>query len=34
MANRINVDTLCYDTGNLTAVVLEGNEHRFLQTNP
>ena len=30
MANRINVDTLCYDTGNLTAVVLEGNEHRFL----
>ena len=34
MTNRINVDTLCYDTGNLTAVVLEGNEHRFLQTNP
>lgn len=34
MANRINVDTLCYDTGNLTAVVLEGNERRFLQTNP
>lgn len=30
--NRINVDTGCYDTGTLTAVVLEGDEHRFLQT--
>lgn len=32
--NRINVDTECYDTGVLTALVLEGNSHRFLQTKP
>lgn len=31
-SNRINVDTCCYDTGRLTAVVLEGKSHRFLQT--
>lgn len=31
--NRINVDTLAYDTGNLTCVALEGNEYRFLSTN-
>ncbi len=31
-SNRINVDTRCFDTGRLTAVVLEGNDHRFLQT--
>ncbi len=30
--NRINVDTLAYDSGVLTAVVLEGNAHRFLYT--
>jgi len=30
-ANRINVDTKCYETGVLTALVLEGNSHRFLQ---
>lgn len=30
--NRINVDTCCYDTGRLTAVVLEGKSHRFLRT--
>ena len=31
-SNRINVDTCCYGTGRLTAVVLEGNAHRFIQT--
>lgn len=31
-SNRINVDTCCYGTGRLTAVVLEGNTHQFLQT--
>jgi len=31
-SNRINVDTHCYSTGTLTALVLEGAEHRFLQT--
>lgn len=30
--NRINVDTLAYDTGNLTCVVLEGRKHLFLST--
>lgn len=30
--NRINVDTYCYETGNLTALVLEGNSQRFLHT--
>lgn len=30
--NRINVDTCCYDSGRLTAVVLDGKKHRFLQT--
>ncbi|MEM7214236.1 MAG: metallophosphoesterase family protein [Pseudomonadota bacterium] len=32
-ANRINVDTRCYDTGTLTAVVLEAGSQRFIQTN-
>ena len=32
MHNRINVDTRCYDSGVLTAVVLEENRFRFLQT--
>ena len=31
-SNRINVDTHCYDTGTLTALVLEGNSRRFLAT--
>ncbi|MGI9350309.1 MAG: metallophosphoesterase family protein [Rhizobiaceae bacterium] len=30
--NRINVDTRCYDSGVLTAVVLEGKQHRILNT--
>lgn len=30
--NRINIDTLAYDTGNLTCVVLEGRKHLFLST--
>ena len=30
--NRINIDTRCYVSGVLTAVVLEGTEIRFLQT--
>jgi len=30
--NRINIDTGAYATGRLTAVVLEGEEHRFLHT--
>jgi len=31
-ANRIGIDTGAYATGILTALVLEGNERRFLQT--
>lgn len=31
--NRINVDTRCYESGILTAVVLEGARQRFLQTS-
>ena len=30
--NRINVDTHCYESGVLTAVVLEDTNYRFLQT--
>lgn len=30
--NRINVDTLAYDTGNLTCVALDDNQYRFLST--
>lgn len=30
--NRINIDTRCYETGCLTALVLEGKTRRFLQT--
>ena len=30
--NRINVDTCAYDSGVLSCVVLEGKDHRFLQT--
>ena len=32
-ANRIGIDTGAYMTGVLTALVLEGREHRFLSTN-
>ena len=31
-ANRIGIDTGCYASGRLTAVVLEGTEHRFIAT--
>lgn len=34
LANRINVDTKCYDSGVLCCVVLEGKDHRFIQTEP
>lgn len=34
LRNRINVDTGAFSTGRLTAVVLEGEEIRFLQTAP
>ena len=30
--NRINVDTRCHASGVLSCLVLEGSEHRFLQT--
>jgi serine/threonine protein phosphatase 1 len=30
--NRLNIDTRAYDTGVLTAVVLEGGDRRFLST--
>ncbi len=30
--NRISIDTGAYATGRLTCLVLEGSEHRFLQT--
>ena len=32
-SNRINVDTRCYQSGVLTAVVLEGTQVRFLRTD-
>jgi len=32
MANRINVDTKCYDSGVLSCVVLERREQRIIQT--
>ena len=31
LSNRVGIDTGCYAGGPLTAVVLEGNERRFLQ---
>lgn len=31
-ANRIDIDTLAWRSGTLTALVLEGSQHRFLQT--
>ncbi len=31
-ANRINIDTRCYDSGVLSCLVLEGRNHRFIQT--
>ncbi len=30
--NRINIDTRCFDSGMLTALVLEGSQHRMLRT--
>ena len=30
MGNRINVDTMAYDSGRLTALVVEGREKRFI----
>lgn len=30
--NRINIDTRAFDTGVLTALILEGREHRLIQT--
>lgn len=32
MANRVNLDTMAYDSGRLTALVVEGREKRFLST--
>ena len=32
LPNRIGIDTGAYETGLLTALVLEGNEQRLLQT--
>lgn len=34
MGNRVNVDTLAYETGRLTALVIDGTEKRFLETRP
>jgi serine/threonine protein phosphatase 1 len=31
MANRVNVDTMAFDTGRLTALVVDGREKRFLE---
>jgi serine/threonine protein phosphatase 1 len=32
-SNRIGIDTGCYSSGRLTALVLEGTERRFLQVS-
>lgn len=32
MPNRVNVDTLAYDSGTLTALVVDGREKRFMTT--
>jgi len=32
LENRINIDTGCYHSGRLTAVVLEGNSQKFIHT--
>lgn len=34
LANRVNLDTLAYDSGILTAMVFEGREKRLIQTEP
>jgi serine/threonine protein phosphatase 1 len=33
-ANRVNIDTMAYLTGNLTCLVLEGDQMEFLPTHP
>ena len=33
MSNRIGIDTGCFQTGRLTALVLEGRQRRFLSTS-
>jgi serine/threonine protein phosphatase 1 len=32
-SNRIGIDTGAFDTGRLTALVLEGDQMRFIQTD-
>jgi len=34
LINRVNLDTLAYDSGLLTAMVIEGGEKRLIQTEP
>lgn len=34
LPNRVNLDTLAYDSGLLTAMVFEGREKRLIQTEP
>lgn len=34
LPNRVNLDTLAYDSGLLTAMVFEGSEKRLIQTEP
>jgi serine/threonine protein phosphatase 1 len=34
LPNRVNLDTLAYDSGLLTAMVIEGGEKRLIQTEP
>jgi len=34
LANRVNVDTMAFDTGRLTALVVEDKEKRFLEAVP
>ena len=34
MPNRVNIDTMAFDTGRLTALVIDGREKRFLETAP
>jgi serine/threonine protein phosphatase 1 len=32
MSNRVNIDTKAFETGRLTALVIDGNEKRFIET--